>query len=347
MTYVAWNDGYDLRASSMSCWDDGTSLYHYGTQGMKWGVRRFQNPDGSLTSEGKARGGYPLNGRPLARPVSNKLANRLARKKPKDENKPQRKGLSDGAKKALKVAGAAALTGAAAYGVYKGAKALKNMDPIDRKVALENLNDMKQGAKNAVKNAGQNVKDAANNAKQKMQNTAERAKNKVNEKVQGAKQKVLDKARTKAEENWNAKVNQEVGKQLGVKNNAKEKIKGLKKDIRNMDKRYQEMLSDAKNTDKDSQYRDVNGRGLAEGYLYKNYIGQRDQAESYKKFFEAQAKEADRVLDILAKNNATLDYARDKYLSDNAGDLGKAIKALVGGVADLTLDDLTKKRRNA
>lgn len=30
-------------------------LQHFGIQGMKWGVRRFQNSNGSLTSEGKAR----------------------------------------------------------------------------------------------------------------------------------------------------------------------------------------------------------------------------------------------------------------------------------------------------
>lgn len=30
-------------------------LYHYGIKDQKWGVRRFQNPDGSLTEEGKRR----------------------------------------------------------------------------------------------------------------------------------------------------------------------------------------------------------------------------------------------------------------------------------------------------
>lgn len=35
----------------------GTNNYlqHHGIQGQKWGVRRFQNSDGSLTSEGKRR----------------------------------------------------------------------------------------------------------------------------------------------------------------------------------------------------------------------------------------------------------------------------------------------------
>ena len=30
-------------------------LYHWGIKGQRWGVRRFQNPDGSLTPEGRKR----------------------------------------------------------------------------------------------------------------------------------------------------------------------------------------------------------------------------------------------------------------------------------------------------
>lgn len=30
-------------------------LYHHGIKGQRWGVRRYQNPDGSLTSKGKQR----------------------------------------------------------------------------------------------------------------------------------------------------------------------------------------------------------------------------------------------------------------------------------------------------
>ena len=36
-------------------------LYHYGVKGQKWGIRRYQNPDGSLTDEGYARYGVDPN----------------------------------------------------------------------------------------------------------------------------------------------------------------------------------------------------------------------------------------------------------------------------------------------
>lgn len=39
----------------MYTWDDGTYLAHHGIKGQKWGIRRFQNPDGSYTSEGRTR----------------------------------------------------------------------------------------------------------------------------------------------------------------------------------------------------------------------------------------------------------------------------------------------------
>lgn len=40
---------------------EGKELYHYGIKGMKQGLRRFQNPDGSLTEAGKRRYLNPIN----------------------------------------------------------------------------------------------------------------------------------------------------------------------------------------------------------------------------------------------------------------------------------------------
>lgn len=42
----------------MGYYFDDDTLEHHGILGQKWGVRRFQNADGSLTSKGKSRYGF-------------------------------------------------------------------------------------------------------------------------------------------------------------------------------------------------------------------------------------------------------------------------------------------------
>lgn len=42
-------------------WRYHDALYHHGVKGMRWGVRRYQNKDGTLTEEGKKRYGTVLD----------------------------------------------------------------------------------------------------------------------------------------------------------------------------------------------------------------------------------------------------------------------------------------------
>ena len=45
------NTNYILTSDGSFISDE--SLYHYGIKGMRWGIRRYQNPDGSLTPAGR------------------------------------------------------------------------------------------------------------------------------------------------------------------------------------------------------------------------------------------------------------------------------------------------------
>ena len=57
-----------------------SELYHWGIKGMKWGVRRYQNEDGTLTAAGKkrvakreARGKYAMTKREVKKSMKKRF----------------------------------------------------------------------------------------------------------------------------------------------------------------------------------------------------------------------------------------------------------------------------------
>lgn len=68
-------------ASSFIDWE-GTCLAHHGIKGQKWGQRRWQNEDGTLTSAGRAHYGVGEGGKKTARQFNRQMKklNRLADK---------------------------------------------------------------------------------------------------------------------------------------------------------------------------------------------------------------------------------------------------------------------------
>lgn len=64
--------------------NDSDYLKHFGIQGMKWGQRRYQYEDGSLTPEGKAHYGI---GERTARAIADIRSTYTAKRKQKQRNK--------------------------------------------------------------------------------------------------------------------------------------------------------------------------------------------------------------------------------------------------------------------
>lgn len=112
-------------------------LQHFGIKGQKWGVRRFQKKDGSLTSAGRKRYDDDV--------VGEKKTSVKAKTRNEQSNAEQsKKGLTDKQKTVLKVGVVAAGTVLATYGAYKVSEVVRYNNKMKAAAAadraLEQLN---------------------------------------------------------------------------------------------------------------------------------------------------------------------------------------------------------------
>ena len=78
-------DDFDGRSRFIRHADTDQGLQHYGTLGMKWGIRRYQNKDGTLTPAGKRRYGTVEN---LRADFDRKAANKARKIRSRVANAP-------------------------------------------------------------------------------------------------------------------------------------------------------------------------------------------------------------------------------------------------------------------
>ena len=138
----------------MSYVNNTNYLYHHGIKGQKWGVRRYQNKDGSLTNAGrkrqikienkaqkKERKAAAKNRRTLSDADLKKRIERIKMEKQlkdltAEDLSPGKKAVSDIMSSAGKKVAATVITGAALYGIkaamtkhFDVAEAAKYMTP--------------------------------------------------------------------------------------------------------------------------------------------------------------------------------------------------------------------------
>lgn len=105
-----------------------TELYHYGIKGQKWGVRRFQRKDGTLTPKGRKR--YADDGG--------------------DEAPVERKGMSASTKKKLMIGAGIAVAAATIYAI-ENPKVVKMPLSAAKKLATES--NAAKAVSNVLKNS--------------------------------------------------------------------------------------------------------------------------------------------------------------------------------------------------
>lgn len=149
-------------------------LYHWGVKGMKWGVRRYQNKDGSLTPAGRKR---------QAKQEYN--AERKAAKAKYQNTKRDISGSDPERNKriAKKVASAVIMTATVSAAAALYAKNPKAVNDVVAKMGKATVSGLKKGSSKAIDAGKKYMKDALDGAKEGFKEGVKKAPKKAAEAV--------------------------------------------------------------------------------------------------------------------------------------------------------------------
>lgn len=127
---------------------ENRELYHWGVKGMKWGVRRFRNKDGSLTPAGKKRqrDNYESEAKGMS---DQELRSQINRMNLERRYVNLSKGGYSKANKALDLATKSTSIGSEAGKIAKDGYKMMDMDSTNVKIAGQGLNVLSKGATGA------------------------------------------------------------------------------------------------------------------------------------------------------------------------------------------------------